>query len=158
MDYQHVSAKNVWGRGLAHILATVSPAMHEEFEIKYAKKALQPFGLVYYGCCEPLDTKIDIVKKIPNMRKISITPWADINRAAEAVGRDYVISAKPNPANLPYAASNPGMIRQEIRSLIKACEKNGTPCEILLKDISTSGNNLENLIVWNRIAMEEVLN
>lgn len=72
------------------------------------------------------------------------------------MGKDYVISAKPNPANLPYAAENPELIRQEIRSLITACRKNGTPCEILLKDISTSGKHLENLIVWNRIAMEEV--
>ena len=28
-------------------------------------------------------------------------------------------------------------------------------CEILLKDISTAGYNLENLVVWNRVAMEE---
>lgn len=92
------------------------------------------------------------------MRKISITPWADINRAAEAVGSDYVISAKPNPANLPYAASNPDLIRKEIRNLLIGCRKNSTPCEILLKDISTVGSNLENLIVWNRIAEEEVGN
>lgn len=156
VDYQHVKAKNVWGRGLAQILATVSPDMHDEFEIQYAMRALKPFGLVYYGCCEPLDRKIDIVKKIPNLRKISITPWADINRAAETVGSEYVISAKPNPANLPYAAENPELIRKEIKNLVKACRDNGTPCEILLKDISTSAYNLENLIVWNRIAMEEV--
>lgn len=155
VDYQHVKAKNVWGRGMAQILATVSPAMHDEFEIEYAAKALAPFGLVYYGCCEPLDRKIDIVKKIPNLRKISITPWADIRRAAEAVGGDYVISAKPNPANLPYAAENPALIREEIRNIIDACRANGTPCEILLKDISTAGYNLENLVVWNRVAMEE---
>lgn len=158
VDYNHVKMKNVWGRGLAQILATVSPAMHEEFEIEYAKKSLAPFGLVYYGCCEPLDTKIDVIKKITNLRKISITPWADIHRAAEAVGRDYVISAKPNPANLPYAASNPELIRGEIRNILNACEKNGTPCEIILKDISTSGNNLENLVVWNRIVKEEIEN
>lgn len=155
VDYRHVTAKNVWGRGLAQILATVSPAMHDEFEIQYARKAMEPFGLVYYGCCEPLDQKIDIVKKIPHLRKISITPWADINRAAEAIGKDYVISAKPNPANLPFAAENPDLIRQEIRSLIRACRSNGTPCEILLKDISTAGYRLENLVVWNRIATEE---
>lgn len=158
VDYNHVKMKNVWGRGLAQILATVSPAMHEEFEIEYAKKSLAPFGLVYYGCCEPLDTKIDVIKKITNLRKISITPWADIHRAAEAVGRDYVISAKPNPANLPYAVSNPELIRSEIRNILNACEKNGTPCEIILKDISTSGNNLENLVVWNRIVKEEIEN
>lgn len=155
VDYRHVKPENVWGRGLAQIFASVSPAMHEEFEIQYAIKALMPFGLVYYGCCEPLDNKIEIVKKIPNLRKISITPWADINRAAEAVGGDYVISAKPNPANLPFAEKNPALIRQEIRSLIEACRKNGTPCEILLKDISTADYNLKNLIVWNRIAREE---
>lgn len=151
-----VKARHVWGRGLAQILATVSPAMHEAFEIEYAKRAMEPFGLVYYGCCEPLDTKIDIVRKIPHLRKISITPWADIHRAAEAIGKNYVISAKPNPANLPYAASNPELIRKEIRTILDACRKNGCPCELLLKDISTTGKNLENLIVWNRIAKEEI--
>lgn len=151
-----VRAEHVWGRGLAQILATVSPAMHEEFEIAYARKAMEPFGLVYYGCCEPLDTKIDIVRKIPNLRKISIIPWADIRRAAETIGNEYVISAKPNPANLPYAASNPDLIRGEIRNILDVCKKNGSPCEILLKDISTAGRKLENLIVWNRIAREEI--
>lgn len=156
IDYQHVKAKNVWGRGLAQILGSVSPAMHDEFEIQYAMRAMESFGLVYYGCCEPLDRKIDIVKKIPNLRKISITPWADIRRAAETIGSEYVISAKPNPANLPFAAQNQTLIREEIRTIVKTCRDNGTPCEILLKDISTAAYNLENLIVWNRIAMEEV--
>ena len=66
-----------------------------------------------------------------------------------------MISAKPNPANLPYVAENPALIREEIRNIIDACRANGTPCEILLKDISTAGYNLENLVVWNRVAMEE---
>lgn len=158
VDLEHVKASNVWGRGLAQILASVSPQMHDEFEIQYASKAMEPFGLVYYGCCEPLDNKIDIVKKIPHLRKISITPWADINIAAEAVGKDYVISAKPNPANLPLASSQPDVIRKELRTLLNACRKNGTPCELLLKDISTSGYCLENLIAWNRIAKEEIEN
>ena len=65
VDSQSVKAQNVWGRGLAQILASVSPAMHDEFEVQYAMRAMEPFGLVYYGCCEPLDKKIDIVKKYP---------------------------------------------------------------------------------------------
>lgn len=156
IDYDHVTRKNVWGRALAQILASVSPKMHDEFDIQYAIKAMKDFGLVYYGCCEPLDQKIDILRKIPNLRKISITPWADIHRAADAISGEYVISAKPNPANLPYAAKNPELIRQELRTLITACRKTNTPCELVLKDISTADYNLENLIVWNRIAMEEV--
>ncbi|MCI5649612.1 MAG: hypothetical protein MR332_09290 [Fusicatenibacter sp.] len=156
IDYEHVKASNVWGRGLAQILATVSPAMHDEFEIQYAIEALRPFGMVYYGCCEPLDQKIDILRQIPNLRKISITPWADIRVAAEAIGKDYVISAKPNPANLLYAASDPDVIRKELRSLLHACRENQTPCELLLKDISTVKYNLQNLVVWNQIAREEI--
>ena len=53
---------------------------------------------MYYGCCEPLDRKIDIVRKLPNLRKISITPWADVKRAAEQMGSDFVMARKPNPA------------------------------------------------------------
>lgn len=157
-DYEHIKLSNVWGRGYAQIFASVSPEMHDEFEIQYAKRSLAPFGLVYYGCCEPLDHKIDIIKQIPHLRKISITPWADIHVAAEAVGNNYVISAKPNPSNLPYAASNPELIRKELREILEACRKNNTPCELLLKDISTAGYNLENLITWNRIANEEMEN
>jgi hypothetical protein len=74
--------------------------MHEEMDIEYQKRIMEPFGLVYYGCCEPLDRKIDIVKKLPHLRKVSVTPWADINVAAEAIGGDYVVSIKPNPANV----------------------------------------------------------
>ena len=72
--------------------------------IQDAKKVLSHYGLVYYGCCEALDRKLDMVKKIPNLRKISITPWANLERAAEIIGRNYVVSTKPNPANLLYAA------------------------------------------------------
>lgn len=156
--YEHVKLSHLWGRGYAQILASVSPAMHDEFEIQYARKSLAPFGLVYYGCCEPLDRKIDIIKQIPNLRKISITPWANIDIAADAIGKDYVISAKPNPANLLTAASNPDVVRKELRHILQTCKAHGCPCELLLKDISTVGYNLENLIVWNQIAKEEIEN
>ena len=54
------------------------------------------------GCCEPLDRKMDIVEKIPNLRKVSITPWADVNVAAESIGKKYVLAAKPNPASVAF--------------------------------------------------------
>jgi hypothetical protein len=39
-------------------------------------------GLNYYGCCEPLHNKMDILAKVPRLRKISISPWCDVARAA----------------------------------------------------------------------------
>lgn len=78
---ESLKAKHVWGRGAAQIFGSVSKTMHDKFEIEFQKRTIGKCGLVYYGCCEPLDTKIDIVEKIPNLRKISITPWADIKNA-----------------------------------------------------------------------------
>lgn len=153
IDREHVTAKNVWGRGIAQIFSTVSPEMHDEFDITYMKEAMAPFGLVYYGCCEPLDQKIDILRQIPNLRKISITPWANVNVAAEAIGKDYVLSAKPNPANLVYNELDEKLIQDEVGQILRAAEKNGCACEIVLKDISTVKHNPQNLIRWEKAVM-----
>lgn len=156
VDREHVTARNVWGRGLAQILSTVSPEMHEEFDITYMKKAMEPFGLVYYGCCEPLDRKIGILEQIPHLRKISISPWADIHVAAEAIGKKYVVSAKPNPANVVCDQLDEKQIERELLTILTACENNHCACEILLKDISTVKHHPENLIKWEQIAMSLV--
>ena len=55
-------ASDCWIMGMAQMFATVSPAMHDEYEIQPLKPLLERFGLVNYGCCEPLDQKIDIIK------------------------------------------------------------------------------------------------
>jgi len=155
-DGEHVELKHVWGRAVAQIFASVSGPMHEEFDIDYIKEPMSQCGLVYYGCCEPLDRKMDIVKKIPNLRKISITPWADVNVAAEAIGRDYVLSAKPNPAAVAVDRLNAGALRKEIGAILEACERNDCPCDLVLKDISTCNGRPENLIEWEGIVMEMV--
>ena len=153
-DYEHNNLKKVWGRGLAQILAAVSPAMHDEFDIQYMIKAMEPFGYVYYGCCEPLDRKIDILEQIPNLRKISITPWADINTAAERIGSRYVISCKPNPAQLSLGKLNRDAVYKELAGILSACRKNNCSFELVLKDISTVNGKPECLFEWERIAME----
>ena len=155
-DYENVKLSNTWGRGLAQIFASVSPAMHDEFDIQYAKRVLEPFGLSYYGCCEPLDKKIDILRQIKNLRKISITPWADINVAAEAIGKDYVVSVKPNPSALSPKNLDKAAVKKELSDLCNACYKNGCSFELVLKDISSTGGNPLNLTEWEQIAMSIV--
>lgn len=146
---------HVWGRCMAQIFASVSPAMHDEFEIEYQKRTMEPFSLVYYGCCEPLDQKIDIVRKIPHLRKISVTPWADVKIAAEAIGKNYVLSAKPNPAHVA-GSFDVTVIQKEMKAILDACSKNGCSCEIILKDISTVSRNPENLRKWEQTVMDIV--
>lgn len=155
-DMSHVTSHGVWGRGLAQIFASVSPAMHAEFDTQYMIKAMEPFGLVYYGCCEPLDKKIDLLEKIPRLRKISITPWADIDNAAAIMGKRYVVAAKPNPSQLAVSTLDEDAVRKELHRIVQVCRRNGCSCDIALKDITTVCHKPENLFRWQEIAMEVV--
>lgn len=150
--------KNIWGRGVAQIFGSVSKQMHDEFDITYMIETVGQCGLVYYGCCEPLDKKIDIVEKIPNMRKISITPWADVDIAAEAIGRKYVLASKPNPASVAVPKLNKDNLREEIGRILDACKRNNCSCDIVLKDISTCHRRPENIFEWEQTVMEMVRN
>ena len=155
-DGEHVRMKDVWGRGTAQIFGAVSPNMHDEFEIEYVKDILGQFGLVYYGCCEPLEHKIHIVEKIPNVRKIGCTPWADVDICAERIGKKYVLSSKPNPAHIAHFDRD--TVVGEITHILDACRRNGCAVDITLKDISAGGGGPENLIAWEKLVMDLVRN
>ena len=148
-------AKDLWTYGMAQIFSTVSPEMHDEFEIQYAIRWYEKFGLGYYGCCEPLDTKMHIVRKLPNIRKVAMSPWADINRGAEQIGRDYVLSSKPTPAHLAVEWQ-PEAAKKDMRDILTACRKNNCPCEFLLKDISTAMYKPQALWEWADIVRNEI--
>ena len=73
-DPQRVRPHNMWGCSNAQIFSEVSPQMHWDFAIEHDLRWLKRWGLVYYGCCEPLSGKIDLLRRIPNLRKISASP------------------------------------------------------------------------------------
>ena len=147
-DYSNVKAKDTWGRASAQIFCGVSPEMHDEFETRYAARLMKPFGLNYYGCCEPLHNKIHTVEKIPNLRKIGVSPWADKVISAEMIGKKYVYSAKPNPAFVALKEFCREDAEIELRAILDACSANGCNMDITLKDISTVSGNPINIIEW----------
>jgi len=149
-------AKDIWVMGLAQMFSTVSPAMFEEFEVNYIQDICARYGLVYYGCCDPLDHKMAEVRKIPNVRKVSVSTWADRERAARNIGGDYVFSWKPNPACLVSPSLDSGYVRAEIQKTVDICKREGCPLEIIMKDISTVLYEPNRLRDWNNIAMEVV--
>ena len=149
-------AKDLWTCGMAQMFASVSPAMHQEFELDYGTEWYRRFGLVYYGCCEPLDAKIDLVRLIPNLRKISISPWADQEAAAARIGPDFVFSRKPNPAFLAAGAWDPAAVEQDLRATVECCARHGCPVELILKDISTVRYEPQRLWQWAAIAARVV--
>jgi hypothetical protein len=155
MDYDatYVKPHNMWGCSNAQIFSEVSPEMHWEFALKHDLRWLERWGLTYYGCCEPLDRKIDLMKKIPNLRKISISPWNDLERVVKEVGGDYVLSRKPNPAIFIDDAWNPQKARDELKEVLDRAGK-GCHIEFIMKDISTVRYGPERLWEWETIAMD----
>lgn len=149
-------AEDLWTMGMAQILTSVSPAMFKEFEVDYATRWYARFGLGYYGCCDVLDRRIDAIRLIPHVRKISMSPWADVQRGADSIGRDFVFSRKPNPAFLATDAWEPEAVEKDLRLALDACGRTGTPLEFILKDVSTIRYDPRRLRDWVEIAMRLV--
>ncbi|HOS42968.1 MAG TPA: hypothetical protein PK794_04685, partial [Armatimonadota bacterium] len=148
--------QDLWMFGLAQMLATVSPAMFEEFEIDLCRPLFARFGLVYYGCCDPLDRKMAQVRQIPHVRKVSMSPWVDEERGAAEIRGDYVYSRKPNPALLAWPVFSEEAARAHIRDTVDICARYGCPLELIFKDISTVAYEPQRLWRWAEITMEIV--
>jgi hypothetical protein len=143
--------------GAAQIFSEVSPAMHREFALEHEARFLNRFGKIYYGCCEPLHNKVDICAEcLPNLYKISMSPWVNFPVAVKNVRNRFVFAWKPNPAFLAYDKWEPETVRSDIRAKLTMAAEGGCFVEIHLKDISTVRHEPMRLTEWNKIAREEI--
>ncbi|MFA5688616.1 MAG: hypothetical protein WC959_05670 [Kiritimatiellales bacterium] len=146
---------NMWGCSNAQIFSEISPEFHWEFAVAHDLRWMERWGLNYYGCCEQLDNKAGVLAKIPNLRKVSVSPWCNTERAIENLGEKYVLSRKPNPAILAEGMWHPERARKDIRTFLNAAERR-CHIELIMKDISTVRYHPQRLWEWAQIAMEEV--
>lgn len=149
----HVTAMDLWGYSESQETVGVSPGMFEEFVIPYQHEIQGRFGLNSYGCCEPLHSRWHVIKNIPRLRKVTVSPWADRQLMADYLGDDYCYCWKPNPAYLAVKEIDQEKIRMDIRSTFEIAR--GCRVEVLMQDNHTIGNNPDNIINWVRIAKEE---
>jgi hypothetical protein len=153
-DPARVRPADMWGCSNAQIFSGVSPRMHWEFALEHDLRWLSRWGLTYYGCCEPLDRKIEILRRIPNLRKISVSPWCGTPRVVEQIGGDYVVSRKPTPAIFAEDAWNPARARKDLTDFLD--QARGCHVELIMKDISTVRYQPQRLWEWAAIAREVV--
>ncbi|MDD4888492.1 MAG: hypothetical protein PHU85_01050 [Phycisphaerae bacterium] len=144
---------DLWASAESQELAGVSPAMHDEFALQYERRLLAPFGLTGYGCCEDLTAKLDLVCAVPNMRRISISPFADVDKCAPRLGDKFIFSWKPHPAHVG-GAFDPELIRRYIRHTLDVTR--GCVLEMILKDTHTCHGHPERFDTWCQIARELV--
>ncbi|MFP4057770.1 MAG: hypothetical protein ACLF0G_12970 [Candidatus Brocadiia bacterium] len=145
-DPRPASRDRLWVFMAAQEYALISPAMHDEFLLQYQMPILEKFGLAAYGCCEDLTRKIDMLRQVPNLRRIAVTPVADVAACARQIGTDYVLSWRPNPSQMICCGFQPDLIRRVIRRGMEAARD--CIVDITLKDVQTVGGRPEDLREW----------
>ncbi len=153
-DGQGVRAADMWCLTESQETIGISPAQFEEFVFPYQLPLQERFGLNCYGCCEPLDARWHVVKKVPRLRRVSVSPWADQEKMAAALQDDYVYTRKAPPSLLAVPRTEDDAVRADIARTLELTR--GCILEILMKDNHTLGGNPDNLVRWVRVAREEI--
>jgi len=144
--------KDLWFFTHAQEFEGVSAKLLEEFLLNYQMPIMELFGLAAYGCCETLDKKIEILRKIPNLRRIGIGPTANVELSADQIGRDYILSWRPNPSMV-----GPGYDLDTCREIVRRGFRASKGCniELMLKEMMTIENDSQRLVDFARMAMQE---
>ncbi len=148
-----VRCSDMWGFAESQETVSLSPEMYEEFIFPHEKPLLDRFGLNGYGCCEPLHSRWHVVKKHSNLRRVSCSPWVDLEQMADNLEDKYIFSRKPNPNQISTSTIDKDAIRKNIREELEIIR--GCRVEYIMKDNHTIGGNPQNVIDWTRIMKEE---
>jgi hypothetical protein len=145
-----VGVADIWGLSESQETVGVSPGMFEEFIFPYQLPVISRFGLSYYGCCEPVHTRWHVIKRIPNLRRVSVSPWCNEEKMAAELGRDYIYCRKPNPALISTGHFDEGAIREDVRTTLRIA--GGGCLEFAMKDVHTLGGDPARLGRWVTLA------
>jgi len=131
--------------------SVVSPTMFKEWYLPYLAEYANYFGLVSYGCCEPVDDRFELIKKaIPNVRTVSVSAWNNLELTAEILGKDVVYCRKPNPAFLSGKNPDWESAKEDI-ARTWACTKN-QPVEFVVRNVYDVNGDVQRLARWVEMA------
>lgn len=156
LDGKSVPRKALWRFFAAQEFTGYSPDMFWEFMLQYQKPIMEEFGLSAYGCCEDLTGKIPYLRKIKNLRRISVSPFANARRCSEEIGSDYILSWRPNPSLMLATGLDEDLVRKHMREHFAIFKENHNRFDITLKDVETVNHKPENVKRWTQIVREEI--
>ncbi len=145
-----VKLKHLWAWAESQETTSISPAMFAEFFLPYLAELSRRFGLIYYGCCEPVDDRLDLIMKaIPNLRSVSVSGWANFQTVGEMLGNRYVFSRKPTPAYMSGANPSWDLARRDMEKTYAATKN--CCLEILFRDLYTVNHEIGRVAEWVRM-------
>lgn len=135
-----VLASDCWGFIEAQEAVGISPDMYAEFIFPYQKRLADRFGLINYGCCEPTHALWPTLQGFHNLRKITVSPWCDVERISEAAGRTVVLSRKPHPLKLCGSTFDPQDFETHLRETLAITRDNFI--ELIFRDTCPLDGNM----------------
>jgi hypothetical protein len=127
-----VGPEDCWAYIEAQEAVGISPAMYAAFIHPYQRRIADRFGLVYYGCCEPVHATWPVIRNFANLRKITVSPWCDQESIAASLGTDYVFSRKPHTMQLTGETFDPASFEAHIRQTLDIARDNFV--ELIFRD------------------------
>lgn len=153
-----VKTTDLWGFMDSQETVGMSPDMFREFIFPYYKRIAENFGRLSYGCCEGVDAFWDDIKTLPNLKKVSISPWCNEEVMAEKLKNSGIIyHRKPSPNFLGVGTKlDEEAFRAHIEKTLKLAR--GCRVEITQRDVYTVNNDIDKVKRYVEIIRESIEN
>ena len=135
------SLKDCWLYMDSQESSGISPELYAEIVFPYYQEIMSRFGLVSYGCCEATHPIWDgCLSKIPNLRKLSVSPWCDEEAIGERLRGTNVAYLRKPPATLLGVGSE--LDEQAVRDCFALTRRAAQGCslEIIQRDVYQINN------------------
>ena len=151
-----IKTTDLWGFMDSQETVGISPQMFREFIFPCYKKIASVFGRLNYGCCEPVSTFWEDIKTLPNLKKVSISPWCDEDFMAEQLRDSGIIyHRKPSPNYLGVGAKlDEDAFRKHIEKTVKTAK--GCKLEICQRDVYTVNKDIDKVRRYVQIIRETI--
>ena len=128
--------------------------MYSEFVLPYLSRLAKEFGRIYYGCCESLHDRLDIIEKeITNIGAVSVSMWNNFDKIAEMISDKYVYSRKPAP---PPLSGEYFDLEEARKDLMKTKDTAKDCCvEFIFRDLYDIAGDRSRLKAWTDMVKKE---
>ncbi len=137
--------KDLWLFMDSQETAGISPRMYRDLVFPHYKRIMDRFGLLSYGCCEATHPIWeDCLSKLPQLRKVSISPWCDEAFMGERLAGTKVTYLRKPPATL-LGMNTPQLDEDAVLACFRKTAQAACGCkiEIAQRDVYTVGSSPE---------------
>ena len=152
-----LTTKDVWGYLDSQETVGISPEMFDELVFPAYRKIAAEYGLLSYGCCEPVDPVWEkSISKLENLRKVSISPWCNEEYMGEQLrGKNIVYLRKPTPNILGVGTTlDEQFLKETTKKTLLAAD--GCHIEFAVRDVYNVNKDIPKVARYVEIIREQI--